>query len=508
MILMSYSPDLSSGFNSTKLRSPGHLSSSGMCSDCVKECPALCEIGLSALRGTEAAYPSNPDASQYASEKKYPVDFSDFNINGRVFGAHGLAEDPNVAHPLNVDLTCTFGTSHPVMQKMPVILPAVAKLNWRDYYAGAALAGVSAVIGEAAVSKDGEATFTKGKLTSSPLIKEMISCFRSYERSYGDIILQGNYDDLLSGVLEHAIEKLGVRSVELKLGQAAKGIQAVSAKISLEKARSLKSKGSLVYPDPDSEEIRRMTSAGMEPVFRTMGRLPMFSAESLIKKIKDLRSLGAKRILLKMGGYNRRDLELALKIASEASVDLVTFDGGGGGTGNSPCKMMNEWGYPTLYLENIVWDIMDKMKKNGEKLPGVAITGGFTLEDSVFKGLALGAPYISMIGLCRAPMAAAMFSKMTGERIVRGELPTNIAKFGSDLKEIFYEMQDLRMIYGKETENIPAGAVGVFSYLSRIAFGLRLLMALNRKFSLSYIGREDLIPLTEASKKVLSEPWT
>lgn len=105
-------------------------------------------------------------------------------------------------------------------------------------------------------------------------------------------------------------------------------------------------------------------------------------------------------------------------------------------------------------------------------------------------------------------MAAAMFSKMTGERIVRGELPTNIAKFGSDLKEIFYEMQDLRMIYGKETENIPAGAVGVFSYLSRIAFGLRLLMALNRKFSLSYIGREDLIPLTEASKKVLSEPWT
>ena len=77
-----------------------------------------------------------------------------------------------------------------------------------------------------------------------------------------------------------------------------------------------------------------------------MGRLPMYTEESLAGYIRDLRSLGAKRVLIKVGGYDKNDLELVLKIASEASADLVTFDGAGGGTGDSPCKMMNEWGMP------------------------------------------------------------------------------------------------------------------------------------------------------------------
>lgn len=504
---MSYSPDLSSGFNGTRLRTPDHSSCSGMCSDCIQECPALCEIALSALRGTEAAYPSNPNGSQFASEKKYPVDFSDFNINGRVFGAHGLPEDADIAHPLNVDLACTLGKINPVMHKLPVILPAVAKLNWKDYYAGAAMGGVSAVIGEAVVNKDSDVQFTNGKVTSSPLIKEMISSFRAYERGYGDIVLQANYDDVSFGVLEYAIEKLNVKSVELKLGQAAKGIQAVSKKMSIEEAKKLKANGRLVYPNPDSEEIQKLISSGYKPVFRAMGRLPMYKEESLISYIKDLRSMGAKRIMLKVGGYDRKDLELTLDIASKASVDLVTFDGAGGGTGDSPCKMMNEWGLPSIYLESIVWDILDKMKKNDRHLPGVAITGGFSLEDSIFKGLAFGAPYISLVGVCRAPMAAAMFSKMVGEGIKKQEIPASVRKFGSSAEEIFQDMQDLHILYGKDAENFSPGAVGLFSYLNRIGFGLRLLMALNRKFSLGYIDRSDLIPLTKAAKKLLKEPW-
>jgi glutamate synthase domain-containing protein 2 len=233
----------------------------------------------------------------------------------------------------------------------------------------------------------------------------------------------------------------------------------------------------------------------------------MYKEESLISYIKDLRSMGAKRIMLKVGGYDRKDLELTLDIASKASVDLVTFDGAGGGTGDSPCKMMNEWGLPSIYLESIVWDILDKMKKNDRHLPGVAITGGFSLEDSIFKGLAFGAPYISLVGVCRAPMAAAMFSKMVGEGIKKQEIPASVRKFGSSAEEIFQDMQDLHILYGKDAENFSPGAVGLFSYLNRIGFGLRLLMALNRKFSLGYIDRSDLIPLTKAAKKLLKEPW-
>ncbi len=507
MMEMSYSPKMSSGFNGTRLRTPDHSSCSGMCSDCVQECPALCEIGLSAIRGEEAAYPSNPNGSQFASEKEYPLDFSAFNINGRVFGAQGLPEDADIAHPLKVDLTSSLGIMHPILHKLPLILPAVAKLNWKDYYAGAAMGGVSAVIGEAVVNKDSQAEFSKGKVSSSPLIKEMLSSYRNYQRGYGDIVLQANYDDVSFGVLEYAIEKLGVKSVEIKLGQAAKGIQAISKKISYEEAKALKVKGRLVYPDPESEEIQKFILSGYRPVFRAMGRLPMYTEKSLISYIKTLRSLGAKRIMLKVGGYDKKDLELVLKIASEASVDLVTFDGAGGGTGDSPCKMMNEWGLPTMFLESIVWDILDKMKKEGKPLPGIAITGGFSLEDSIFKGLAFGAPYVSFVGVCRAPMAAAMFGKMVGEGIKKQEVPTSVRKFGSLPEEIFNDMQELSMIYGKDTKNFSLGSVGLFSYLNRVGFGLRLLMALNRKFSLGYIDRSDLIPLTQPAKELLKEPW-
>jgi len=160
-----------------------------------------------------------------------------------------------------------------------------------------------------------------------------------------------------------------------------------------------------------------------------------------------------------------------------------------------------------MFLESIVWDILDKMRREGKSLPGTAITGGFSLEDNIYKGLAFGAPYISLVGVCRAPMAAAMFSKMVGEGIKKNDVPVSVKKFGSSAEDIYHDMQDLNLMYGKEAENIPAGATGVFSYLNRVSFGLRLMMALNRKFSLGFIDRTDLIPLTESAKGLLKGPW-
>ena len=59
----------------------------------------------------------------------------------------------------------------------------------------------------------------------------------------------------------------------------------------------------------------------------------------------------------RQGPFDPKDLVRILKIASENEADLVTFDGAGGGTGNSPVKMMNEWGMPTLYLESMLYNI-------------------------------------------------------------------------------------------------------------------------------------------------------
>lgn len=65
---MSYSPKLASAFNDTQMRSE-KIAPSGMCSFCAEECVGTCEIGVSAMRGEMAVYPTNTGANQVASEK-------------------------------------------------------------------------------------------------------------------------------------------------------------------------------------------------------------------------------------------------------------------------------------------------------------------------------------------------------------------------------------------------------------------------------------------------------
>ena len=118
---MSYSTPLGSPITNTHLRNPNHVSDiSGMCAVCTADCIGPCEIGLSALRGSEAILPFAADKNQFASEKRYPLDFSHFNINGRVFGAIGLAADPDTACFPNADISSSFGLSRPDPDQGPV----------------------------------------------------------------------------------------------------------------------------------------------------------------------------------------------------------------------------------------------------------------------------------------------------------------------------------------------------------------------------------------------------
>ena len=94
-----------------------------------------------------------------------------------------------------------------------------------------------------------------------------------------------------------------------------------------------------------------------------IGRLPMWNADKLIQRVAELRSMGAERICFKTGPFDPKDMIEILKIASEAGVDLLTFDGAGGGSGKSPVKMMNEWGSPTVYMESMLYDIMTEFRK-------------------------------------------------------------------------------------------------------------------------------------------------
>jgi hypothetical protein len=500
---MTYSANLGTPVTNTKLRTPTHITPlSGMCSTCVESCIGFCEIGLSATRGDEAIIPYRAGLDQFASEKDYPLDFSHFNINGRVFGAVGIEEDPYKATFPNAKVDTYFGIENKMKLKTPIILPALARLNWKDYFGGAALAGTLAVIGEAAVSNDPDAKFEDGKIVDSPRLKEMVESFKRFYHGYGDIVLQANYDDEYLGVLEYGIRELGIKTVELKYGQAAKGIQGFGYIDDLEKAQKLYQLGYVVTPNPMDDEIIKKHKMGVGKPFLKVSKLPMWNEDYMIKRVKELRELGAKFICFKTGPYDPKDLVNIVKISSKAGVDLITFDGGGGGTAFSPVKMMNEWGIPTVNMESMLYDILKEFENKGYKLPQIAIAGGFTMEDHVYKGLALAAPYVNFIGIARGAMAAAFSGKQIGEYLEKGETPKIYERFGSTKEEIFRDITQLREIYGEEVDNIPTGAIGVYSYINRINTGVQQLMALNRKFDIKDISRDDIVPLTELGAKV------
>ncbi|WP_130862637.1 glutamate synthase-related protein [Bacilliculturomica massiliensis] len=502
---MSFTPSLGSAFNNTVNRSKQISPLSGMCSFCTEECPGTCEIALSAVLGAQAVYPTTTGSNQVASEKNYPIDYSIFNINGRVFGAEGVPPVYEQAQIFNVDLGVTYGKTHPVKMALPIILPALIKLNWQDYFGGAAMAGVSCVIGEGSRSKDPDAVYQDGKITGFPFLKQILDSFRKYDRGYGQIILQCNVEDDLCGLPEYAVTAHNVEGIEFKFGQSAKGTQpAHLLRGGYEEALRKRSEGVLVHPDPSSPEIQDACRRDVCPNFYSYDRLPLWDEDYLSGRIADLRRAGLKNVYFKMAGYDSADVERVIRIAASVKADMVTFDGAGGGSGYSPCKMMNEWGQPAVMLETTVVRIAKRLKKEGLQLPALVITGGFSMEDQVYKALALGDGEIAAVGLCRSSMAAAMTGKSIGSRIRSGEIPPMFRSFGASVEEIFADIPDLRYLYGKEASEFSTGAIGVYSYLNRISFGLQHFAALNRKFRLSCVNKDDLIPLTAEARELLA----
>lgn len=478
-----------------------------MCSLCTEECEGTCEIALAAVLGAQTVYPINTGANQIASEKDYPVDYSHFNINGRVFGASGANETYEAASIYHVKLDSVFGRHNQVRLAMPVILPAIAKLNWEDYFGGAAMAGVCCVIGEDVRKKDPLLRIEAGRVTHFPALKSMLEAFRKYARGFGQIAVQCNVEDDMLGVPEYAIGMLGAEAIELKFGQGAKGTQPVNRLKDREDALKAKFLGMLVYPDPDEPQVRQAYADGVCPNFYSYARLPLWDEQYLLPRIAELRRLGAKNVYLKMAGYDPADLRRVLLIGSRAEVDMITFDGAGGGSGYSPCKMMNEWGLPTVLMEEAICTIVQDLKQEGHSIPAVTITGGFSSEDQVFKALAYGNGMVTAVGLCRAAMAAAMAGKKIGELIKEGKVPRNLRKYGSTVQEVYGDLAELRALYGKEANQFSPGAIGVFSYLNKIALGVKHFAALNRKFDLACLDRSDLIPLTRDARDLLKGRW-
>lgn len=503
---MSFQTPLSSAFNKSKNRSTFISPQSGMCSLCTKDCSGTCEIAVAAVLGAQTVYPTTTGNNQVASEKDYPIDYSHFNINGRVFGAEGTCPSYEKATVYNVSVGRTYGKYHPVKLEKPLVLPAIIKLDWQDYFAGAAMAGVTCVIGEDAKSKDPDIVMENGVIRDFPLLKKITACFEKYYRGFGQIVLQCDVEDDMAKLPEYAISN-GITALEFKFGQSAKGTQPVSKLKNLDEALKKYKQGMIVSPDPSDPEVQKSYRENTCPNFYSYARLPLWDEAYLNKRIRELRELGATNIYFKMAGYDREDIERVLRIASSLEADMVTFDGAGGGSGYSPCKMMNEWSLPTVCLEDAVSRIAFRLRDEGKFVPAITIAGGFASEDQVFKALAFGDGIVTTVGMCRASMAAAMSGKRTGELITAGKTPDLFKKYGSSVREVFADLPDLRALYGTEADDFPPGAIGVFSFLNKITFGIKHFAALNRKFDISLLSKRDLIPLSSDAKSLISGHW-
>ncbi|MCX6639970.1 MAG: FMN-binding glutamate synthase family protein [bacterium] len=505
----------SSAATLTKNRTEGSITPiSGMCVTCVDGCIGMCEIGKSAYRGHEVIYPQPFGVITTAAEKVYPVDYSHLNIMGTCVGAYGIEADSNKAVFPAVNLEVRIGYDKGLKFKLPIMIPGIgstniAKNNWEGLAIGTALAGTGLTIGENVVGMDPQAVIKDGRILDTVDLKRRVNLFKDHQRDgYGAIIVQANIEDTRLGVQEYAIEYLGVECVELKWGQGAKDIGGEVKVSDLKKAQLLYERGYIVLPNPTDPDVIRAFERGSFKEFERHSRVGMVTEEGFAKRVGELRKAGAKYVFLKTGAYRPVDLARAVSFASKYGIDLLTVDGAGGGTGMSPWRMMNEWGVPTLELHSMLYQYIKRLADRGEHVPALALAGGFTFEDQMFKGLSMGAPFVKLIGMARAPIAAAMVGKTIGRTIDEHQLPVYIERFGDSKEEIFVTAASLRKELGdEEFEKIPTGALGLYTYYERLAQGLQQLMCGSRKFKMDYLSRDDLACLTHEAAEVTGLPY-
>jgi glutamate synthase domain-containing protein 2 len=519
----------------------GNHAESGLCTLCRADCQGKCETWLASLVGRKLLYPRDFGTVTAGANNTTTVgvNYNALRIQGYAYGVQGLkpglSNDPDDCIFPNVNLETEFGNEVKTKVRMPIMTGAlgstfIAEKYWDSFAIGGSLAGVPVVIGENVVgvdrnSKIGKGKTKKGKITSAPELERRINTYLRYHEGYGAIIVQMNVEDTRNGVAEFVAQKYGDKCIiELKWGQGAKCIGGEIQVTSLDYATFLKDRGYVVDPDPTKPEVQEAFKQGAIKSFARHSRLGNTNLSSVeevrnnfMESIDYLRSLGFKRITLKTGSYGMEELAMAIKFASDAKCDLLTIDGSGGGTGMSPWNMMQSWGVPSIFLHSKAYEYASILSAKGQKVVDMSFAGGLALEDSIFKALALGAPYTKLVCMGRAMMIPGFVgsniegalnpdrkSKLNGNW---DNLPKTVSEIGAKPEEIFASYFDVQKKVGKkEMKNIPYGAIAFCTLADKLACGLQQLMAGARKFSLDKIARTDLFSTNRETERETGIP--
>jgi len=505
--------DATRTFNRSKNVTPG----SGICSRCIDGCRGNCEVFKASFRGREIIYPGPYGEVTAGGDKDYPLDYSHLNIQGYAVGGKGLPNgieaDPDTTKFPDVNTETEYGWDKKVRMKVPIFTGAmgsteVARKNWEHFAVGAAISGITIVCGENVCGIDPKLELdAKGKIKKAPDMDIRIETYKKFFEGYGEILVQMNVEDTRLGVAEYVRKKHNLETIELKWGQGAKCIGGEIKVNNLNRALELKKRGYIVTPDPDVHAHKEAYKDGAIKEFERHSRLGFVTEDSFFKEVNRLRDLGFKRITLKTGAYSMKELAMAIMYASKAHIDLLTIDGAPGGTGMSPWRMMEEWGIPTFYLQSLTYEFCEKLSKKGMRVPDIAIAGGFSTEDHVFKVLAMGAPYVKAMCMGRALMIPGFVGKNIGIWLEKKSLPPNVSEYGDTAKEIFVCYEELVDKYGKDMKHMPLGALGIYTFVQKIKVGLQQLMAGSRNFRLNAISRNDLMSLTKEAEKISGIPY-
>jgi hypothetical protein len=448
------------------------------------------------------------------------VSYNALRVQGYAYGAHGIngnmTNNPDDCIFPNVDLTTEFGWEVKTKARIPLMTGAlgstfIAAKYWDSFAVGGALVGMPIVIGENVVGVDRNSEIKGGKIAVSPELDRRINTYLRYYDGYGAIFVQMNVEDTRNGVAEYVANKYGDKCIiELKWGQGAKCIGGEIQVTSIDYALFLKKRGYVVDPNPELPEVQAAFEKGAIRSFARHSRLGGTNLSSVdlvredfMKSVEYLRSLGFKRISLKTGSYGMEELAMAIKFASDAKMDLLTIDGSGGGTGMSPWNMMQSWGVPSINLHAKAYEYASILAAKGQRVVDLSFAGGFALEDSIFKALALGAPYAKMVCMGRAVMipgylGANIEGALNPDRKEKisgnwDRLPKTVSDLGGSPEELFASYFDIQKKIGKdEMKKIPYGAMAMWTLADKLACGLQQLMAGARKFSVKQITRNDI----------------
>ena len=493
---------------------------SGLCEQCRTDCQGKCETFLSSFKGRRTIYTQEPTGNViYGSDNINPigVSYNSVRLQGKIYGAKGtLNNSSEYCVSANVDVSTEFGAFKKTKCNVPILqgpaLNAVSKY-WDSYAIAAAVIGYPLVIGENAMNMDIEMIVVNGKVIKAPRIDKMIEAFLNFYRGYGGIVVQVNYDDVYQKncpTIDYICEKYGDKVLmEIKWSQGGKIINGEVITKDLAHAKFM-SQRYPIFPNPFDPAIEKIYSEGGNVRFTRQSRVPHTALDTyeqiekeFVSLVEHIRDKGISRILLKIGGLEMGSLAIALKVASKAKIDLVTIDGAGGGTAHSPWPMMEHSGVPSIYIHSKAYEYSKILADHGEYVADLSFAGGLARADHIYKALALGAPFCKIITLGRSIMIPGFVgSNIEGvlypERRAKvngawDKLPAVVKECGNSAEEIFEGYSDFKDMVGVEMmEEIPLGAVAIWTYIDKIKVAMQQLMAGARSFSIDSISREDI----------------